>query len=52
MYEVEFTDDALDDLAKLSKDIGQRILKKIRWCSTGRYLTQLNLFVSRPPLLL
>ncbi|MDM8521429.1 type II toxin-antitoxin system RelE/ParE family toxin [Anaerolineales bacterium HSG6] len=31
MYEVEFTDDALDDLAKLSKDIGQRILKKIRW---------------------
>lgn len=33
MYEAEFTDDALDGLAKLSqdKDIGQRILKKIRW---------------------
>ena len=31
MYEVEFTEDALDDLAKLSKDIAQRIFKKIRW---------------------
>lgn len=31
MYEVEFTEGALNDLAKLSKEISQRILKKVRW---------------------
>lgn len=31
MYEVEFTEGALNDLAKLSKEISQRILKKTRW---------------------
>ncbi len=31
MYEVEFTSAAESDLARLSKTIAQRILKKIRW---------------------
>ncbi len=31
MYEVEFTSEAESDLARLSKTIAQRILKKIRW---------------------
>ena len=31
MYSVEFTAEASDDLASLSKPVAQRILKKIRW---------------------
>ena len=31
MYEVEFTPEAEEDLARLSKSVAQRILKKIRW---------------------
>jgi len=31
MYEVEFTPEAQADLARLSKNIAQQILKKIRW---------------------
>jgi len=31
MYEVEFTSEGQADLARLSKSIAQRILKKIRW---------------------
>ena len=31
MYEVEFTSEAESDLARLSKTIAQRILKKIHW---------------------
>ena len=31
MYEVEFTAEAEDDLADLSKTVAQRVLKRIRW---------------------
>lgn len=31
MYEVEFTSESQADLARLSKSVAQRILKKIRW---------------------
>ena len=31
MYEVEFTPEAETDLARLSKTVTQRILKKLRW---------------------
>jgi len=31
MHDVEFTSEAESDLARLSKTIAQRILKKIRW---------------------
>jgi mRNA interferase RelE/StbE len=31
VYEVEFTVEAEDDLAHLSKPIAQQILKKLRW---------------------
>ena len=31
MYEVEFRPEAEADLARLSKSIAQRILKKLRW---------------------
>lgn len=31
MYHVEFTPAAMEDLARLSKPIAQRILTKIRW---------------------
>lgn len=31
MYEVEFTSEAEDDLAGLSKSIAQQVLKKLRW---------------------
>lgn len=31
MYEVEFTTEAEDDLARLNKLIAQQVLKKLRW---------------------
>jgi len=31
VYEVEFTSEAEDDLAGLSKSIAQQVLKKLRW---------------------
>ena len=31
MYEVEFTAEAEDDLARLSKSIAQQVLKKLHW---------------------
>ena len=31
MYEVEFTPEAQNDLSRLSKNIAQQVLKKIRW---------------------
>lgn len=31
MYQVKFTPDAEADLARLSKPVAQRILKKLRW---------------------
>lgn len=31
MYEVNFTSEAEDDLARLSKPIAQQVFKKVRW---------------------
>ena len=35
MYEVEFTLEAEDDLARLNKRTAQRIFKKIRWLAVN-----------------